>query len=311
MSRAYRVISKLHRLVTTGSTWPPSYRRYTRYLEAAATTYASALFNLTIDFELGWGRGTIATPLTLALDRAMRVRATISPLLELSAQHGIPLTFATVGHLAGQSCSIHNEPPPSDWYDLDPHTDLSTAPAFYAQDLLQQILDSPVPHEIGSHGFAHVDLQDVSDSESIVRFEFDESHRLIAEIDPKVTTFIFPNNHPARLDLLRDAGFTIFRDAHNGPIREIIPSLWSFPVGLWLSPVPLEPKDVIRLLAIAIRRSTLVNFYFHLHEFDRPATLVRFMEPIFQSVVRARDQGALVVDTVRGIISRVKEERSG
>src|SRR2546426_1072920 len=62
-----------------------------------------------------------------------------------------------------------------DWYMHDPCTNYHEDPLWYAPDLIAQILESRVPHEIGTHSFSHIDFSPACSNATLVRRELEES----------------------------------------------------------------------------------------------------------------------------------------
>src|SRR5205814_2919167 len=61
-----------------------------------------------------------------------------------------------------------------EWYACDPCSDVRTSPAWYAPDLIQQILDARVRHEIGTHSFSHINFPAQYASSDLVSRELAE-----------------------------------------------------------------------------------------------------------------------------------------
>src|SRR6266481_2883854 len=128
---------------------------------------ARAAACVSADFELSWAFRH--HPKEVARDRGQRERKNILYLLQIFERCAFPITWATVGHLFLESCArpvhglAHPEMPrPSrnalwagDWYKHDPCTNYKDDPLWYAPDLIQNILESSVHHEIGTHSFSH------------------------------------------------------------------------------------------------------------------------------------------------------------
>jgi peptidoglycan/xylan/chitin deacetylase (PgdA/CDA1 family) len=291
--------------------------QYADYLANASRPYTGALFNLTVDLELGWSRSRQAdgsTGLRESLRRSRLARGRLPDLLRLSADFNIPVTYAVVGHLAVAQCESHREPPPfspywlgEEWYALDPHSDLEKDKDFYGQDLVQQILEEPVGHEIASHSFSHVDLADDATTSEIALFEITESFRVLSGLGNKPVTFVFPENRRAFLELLKDTGFRIYRDDENTPVQKDLLGLWQFPVGFWLSPKGVSADEIIGLIALAIQGKLLVNFFCHLHEFESTPQIQKFFRPIFAYIDENQRRGRIEARTMRSIVEAINQ----
>ncbi len=233
-----KFIRRAGRLLKTGSTHVPDYQRYLSLLKAERSSFAGRTFNLTIDFELGWSRARRdggSTTRQEALQRAQRARAAFPALLEASDRYAVPITFAVVGHLAMARCE--HPPTPAfapywlgeDWFAIDPSTDGDRDPAYYAADAIEAIARGDVAHEIGSHGFSHVDLGDDATTREIATYEIVESRNALRRYDPAISSFIFPKNHLGFLDVLSDAGFTAYRSGAYLPSIEMNMACGAFP----------------------------------------------------------------------------------
>jgi len=314
--RSHHHLRRIRRLVLTGSRSTRDLGRYVDYLRASAP-YDAAYFNLTVDFELGWSiarRAERSTSLRRSLWRSRRARENFPALLEVSDEFGIPLTIACVAHLALSDCSRHNVPPrfrPSwardDWYAVDPGLDLARSRHYYGLDLVATALKSKVDHEIASHGFSHVDLGDAETTQEVARFEIDESFRILKDVQPELSTFVFPKNHSSYIDLLRGAGYAIYRGDENAPIARDGVGLWRFPLGLWFAPIAASGREYAAAVAEGVRNRQVVNFYCHLYEFASPRELARFARPVFRAVAESRDRGEITPATMRTIVNAVAD----
>lgn len=310
-------LRKAFRFLKSRSTQTRDYSKYLKFLQENQFEYKKSFFNLTIDFELGWSRarrGNGVMSKDESLERSRRARMMLPALLSLSEKYQIPITFATVGHLALDNCSGHISPPAfsprwitGDWYDLDPYSDLEKDKDYYGTDLLKRIVKSSVKHEIASHSFSHVDIADSETTREVAEFEIRESFNVLKRIDQNITTFVFPNNKVAHTRNLKEAGFSIYRNNENRKIDKDALGLYQFPLGLWLSPKAFSPKDLIKLIDVATDRKQLVNFWCHLHEFDSIKQFINFFEPIFAHLELYRKTDIIDALTMRSIIENLNE----
>lgn len=310
MSLALRRVA---RLVRHGSTASVDVVRHLDWLRSAPG-YDAAYFNLAIDFELAWSiarRGDTSTTRELELERSRLARANLPALLDLCDEHELPLTVAVVAHVALEDCD-HADPPafaPSwlgrDWYGLDPRSSLAEDADYYGADLVRELLARPAGHELASHGFAHVDLGDDETTDEVARFELEESRRILRRLDPGLRSFVFPKNHASRLELVREAGYSIYRAGRDVQIARDEHGLAPFPMGLWLSPTAQTPGDVLRVVGVAQERRQVSSWFTHLYEFDRPEALTRFLAPVFEHLRRERENGRINVMTMGGIVDAV------
>lgn len=308
---------KILRFFRSGSTESRDYLNYLEYLRQSKNQLREVgLVNLTLDLELAWSRvrrGNDCLIIGESLKRGKRAREATEAILELSDSYEIPITFAVVGHIALDNCAGHAEPPPfkpywvnRDWFAIDPHSNINLDQDYYGLDLIRRILQSKQSHEIASHGFSHIDLSDDATTPEVAEFEISESAKVLRVWDKDVSSFIFPKNRPAFLELLKSAGFKIYRNSKNQPIAKDSLGLWQFPLGLWLSPLAFEPNDIVRLIRLAFETKQVINFWNHGYEFQNRQQTKSFFKPIFQALNKCRDQG-LEVKTMRDIIKNYNE----
>jgi hypothetical protein len=81
-----------------------------------------------------------------------------------------------------------------DWYMHDPCTDYKHDPLWYAPDLIQSILESPVQHEIGTHSFSHIDFSAACSDPFLVRRELEESIATMQRFDITPRSLVYPFN---------------------------------------------------------------------------------------------------------------------
>ncbi len=309
-------LRQILRLIKTGSPHTKDYRAYHAYLKDSTSVLPKGFFNLTIDFELAWSRarrGGSVMSVKESLERSRRARMLIPVLLELSEKYSLPITFATVAHVALAECS-HRVPPKfrpfwaeEDWYDRDPRSSLAMDKDYYGADLLEKIVASKMAHEIASHSFSHIDIGDSETTREAAVFEIKESYDILKKIYPGLTTFIFPNNHPAYTDILKETGYGIYRIKRNHPISKDEQGLVQFPVGLWLSPQAFSSHDLTKFIDIGGKQRQIVHFWCHLYEFSSERGLREFFEPLFSHIEMSRKAGIIDALTIKDIVHSVQQ----
>lgn len=305
------LIKRLSRLARSGSTKSRELVKYRSFINSGEASYNKTLFNLSVDFELGWSRARRQNGLTSiqeSVNRGRKAKEAMPVILDLADQYSIPITFAVVGHLALENCREHKDPLPfkpywlkEDWFIIDPKDGSSDRNLYFAGDIIQDIVQSSIRNEIASHSFTHVNFGDDATTDEVVQYEVSESVKALKKFEPNLTTFVFPKNKPAFLEYLNDFGFKIYRSDKNARIQKDRFGLWQFPVGLWISPTAHSVKEIISLLDQAVEKKSLVNFWFHGYEFDNFKSTKSFLEPIFKAVDQRREIG-LEVKTMRDII---------
>jgi len=145
--------------------------------------------------------------------------------------------------------------------------------------LIPLILDSPVKHDIGSHGFTHKKFQDMS------RKEAEDELKMISigmnkyGIVPK--SFIFPRNSVWHLELLQKFGYECYREFGNllhdgmyiqrkGLLCDVHPSLYITQNA--------QVTFLKSLLNIAIEKRTPLHLWCHIWSFGE--TIAQIKEKI-------------------------------
>lgn len=204
---------------------PQVYRDRTRHptdgLARGAVTFS-------IDFEMAW-----AWQYAKSLDEdcvtiSLRERAQVPQMLSKFDEFDIAVTWATVGHLFLENCcrDTHSMAHPDlprpdhfesrylkftdgDWYQNDPCSDVASAPAWYAPDLIRQILAAKTKHEMACHGFSHASFAHCSPK--VAAAELDACLEAMKPFGLRPISWVFPTNEVGNLDVLVDKGFKIVR----------------------------------------------------------------------------------------------------
>ena len=189
---------------------------------------------VSLDFELFWGMLDVCT-LEEYQDNVLGGRKAIPQLLELFRKYDIHATWATVGFLFAENYqelfSFFPEHKPS--YDdkkLDAYAEFAKigeneqeAPCFYAPSLIRLVAETP-GQEIGSHTFCHYYCREKG--QTVEQFSADmQAAKAIAEKHGyNLTSVILPRNQcePEYTEVLRQCGFTAYRDEENDWIHEKI-----------------------------------------------------------------------------------------
>ncbi len=252
----------------------------------------SALFVVSIDLEMSWGAVHHGSPHDDSPYRAER--DVVALVLSAMERHGIAATWAIVGHLFLETCSpVGGVKHPdvarpdydwlgSDWYELDPGSDITIDPTWYGADLVAAIQACPVPQEIGSHAFGHLIVGDPGCSEAAFASDLAACRVAAAESDVDLRSFVFPRNSIGHLDVLEQSGFTTFRGATPPRFSELPP---------WLRRAASVVDRVRPLASTAVFPSTvggLVNVP-HTYLFDpHSATAQRYGTKAWSWLVKRR-----------------------
>ena len=139
---------------------------------APAGSAPPGTFTLSLDFELLWGTVDLFGPERFR--RACEIGACRGdrPAAGPSRHVRDPSDLVRPGTPVPRPCSRPNGIPhpevvrprhswvQGDWFQHDPCSDETRAPLFYGRTLVEKILASRVPHEIGAHSFSHVIYSD-------------------------------------------------------------------------------------------------------------------------------------------------------
>jgi peptidoglycan/xylan/chitin deacetylase (PgdA/CDA1 family) len=267
-----------------------------------------AVLIISADFELAWAfrfSKNQKDPVANAKLRAQRARKNVLKILELCEKYDVPITWATVGHLFLESCSKDNgkahenlenlnhfESPfwkfdSGDWFKDDPCSNFKKDPEWYAPDLIKNIIDSKVKHEIGSHTFSHIDCRESVCSPSVFKSELNECIKVAEPYNVKLKSFVFPGHTFGNFDLLPEYGFTSYRTNY----RNILGYPIKHPNGLWehessaefnIRPTWSTKYQIYRYKKIidrAIKNKTNCHFWFH------PSVNSQFVSDIMPSVL--------------------------
>jgi len=201
------------------------------------------------DFELAWAwrfSKFYQNSKNHAEQRAIIERRNIPIILELADTFQIPLTFATVGHLALEICEKDNEnyhpdifkiQPFNDnywrytegWFNYDTCENPETSKFYKCPDLIQLILNSKVKHEVACHTFSHINCNEKVCSHQVFESEIEKCKKIFNKLGIELTSFVFPGNVLGYIKLLKDFGFNSYRDDNNdilGYPKQVLPGFW-------------------------------------------------------------------------------------
>lgn len=268
---------------------------------------------ISADFELAWAfrfSKASSDPVTYAVEQGMRTRKNIPVILRICEEHGIPITWATVGHLFLTGCKregklAHPEIKRldefaneywsfsgKDWFADDPCTDYKRDPAWYCPDLIEDIISRQTGHEIGCHTFSHIDCRDSVCSREVFFSELQACQAAANSYGLKLRSFVHPGHQTGHLADLAELGYTSFRTDQGNLLaypRLHKPGIWEFPntAGLEKRGQWSESYQIRRYLAIidrAIRYRKLCVLWFH------PSFDERFLKTVFAAILDNLDR---------------------
>jgi len=126
----------------------------------------TAKVTISIELELGWGKHDIPSYKCFSKDRSEETKY-LDKLLQICDKNEVPITFDIVGHLFEKDCEdIEEELYPDNWWKEHDRSTDDLERLFHAPDLVQKIKDAEVDHEIATHTYSHIMMDEV-DSETI------------------------------------------------------------------------------------------------------------------------------------------------
>jgi peptidoglycan/xylan/chitin deacetylase (PgdA/CDA1 family) len=160
----------------------------------------TAALCISIDVELAWGIWDKPEADYHARCAASEL-SIVQRLVALFERHEVAATWAIVGRLL----------------ERDPEASRSTAygdAIWYAPAVIDAIRGAKVAQDIGSHSYGHVYFGETS--REALRQDLAAARRVHDAHGLPFTSFVFPRNQVAHLDLLRDAGVRVFRSVDHG-----------------------------------------------------------------------------------------------
>lgn len=191
-------------------------------------------FIVSLDFELFWGMLDCCT-LEEYQENVLGGRKAIPQLLNLFEKYGIHATWATVGFLFAenkqelQAYFPENKVRPSYGNPkLNPYgefekigNDEKDAPCFYAPSLVRQVAQT-AGQEIGSHTFSHYYCREKGQTPEQFCADMKAAKAIAQSHGYDLTSVVLPRNQcePEYTQVLRECGFTAYRDEENDWIHE-------------------------------------------------------------------------------------------
>ncbi|MFD1571292.1 polysaccharide deacetylase family protein [Halorubrum laminariae] len=183
---------------------------------------------LSVELELGWGMHDKQEYGHLSNDRSAETVA-LERLLSLADRYNIPITFDIVGHLLEDSCPGHHTGPFRDgWWTEDPGTDVESHPQFYAPDLVKEIQNREVDHEIATHTYSH-HLAEVAPDEELAE-ELSKATAIHREFGlPSPKSIVMPRHQRPNYYVIKDNNIKTIRK----PFEEYEPRFSNPVTKLW------------------------------------------------------------------------------
>lgn len=166
---------------------------------------------ISVEIELGWGFHDKADPHDVPelSEDGRAERDALAWFLRVCDEAGVLVTFNVVGHLLLDSCDGTHEGPHADgWFARDPGTNAETDPLFYAPEVVEMIRDADIDHEICTHTFSHVLLDEIADE--VINWELKRARELH---DAELVSLVPPRHRKPPYDVLREHNIEVLRRA--------------------------------------------------------------------------------------------------
>lgn len=280
-------------------------------VQKAKSTLQRGVVVFSADFEMAWAFRYSKRSASKAFEKGLEERNNVPIILGLFEKYHIPCTWATVGHLMLSKChktdgKAHADLPrpayfenrnwkfsSGDWYDHDPVSNVKSDPAWYASDLVDMIIQSPVGHEIGCHTFSHIDMTYKNCPKQLAEAEILACNKLAAEKGLKLKSMVFPGGTFGNFEVLKANGYSCYRKpmAYDVglPVKDRT-GLWAIPSSLGLDKTPYNwsAKTYINQAAVflnqAAKHRMVVHYWFH------PSMNQWYLANVFPVILRMVNQ---------------------
>jgi len=258
-------------------------------------------FIISLDTELSYGYHLYPESKMARMLRKKEHEAinSIKGLLELFEKYNIPATWAVVGRLF-----------------LD------------HPKVIENILSSPVKHEVGYHSYSHILFSDCN--REIAEIEIQKGIELAKDFGITFRSFVFPENKIGHIDILKKYNFKVYRGPNLAgknvgkilPIRAVnfaLSKIVAPPVkfmwknGIWEIPSSMMFYDpffpftlVLRAklgITKAIREKKIFHIFVHPEDLYFKPNLINQLEDVLKFVVKKRNKGKLKVITMGELAS--------
>ena len=313
--------------------------------DAAPRELDKGVFVISLDFELAWGtRGRpTASRVGPYLDGT---RNAVRRLLRLLEQYEVPATWAIVGSLLlGRPGDMERYA----WLSDIPAGDATAAPHWYAEDMIEWLLDHPVRQEIACHTLTHQFVDASVEGRETFRQELRRFRQLFDErYLEQPTSFIFPKAKMGHYDVLAEEGFRCIRGPESGWFESLPGTLLPagfrlidarlaagpkvglperMPEGIWVLPssqfyspfmsvgsrvsVKARVRKAVKGLHAAVRQKRLFHLWTHPFNLGaRTDELLGGLDQVFQEAERLREAGKIDILTMRELSERLDRGRA-
>jgi len=299
------------------------------------------ILNITIDLELLWGLLDCKprTKETLIL----RGRESIPNLLNLFQRYQIPATWAVVGALLQSKNGNYDAFVLRGLHRSD-CSFLRNKNLWYAEDLIERILEDKVGHEIGSHSFSHLPFGSPDLSVEVAKKDFEIFRSICKQkLGFNPVSFVYPRHSVGFRELLPLFGFKIYRGSTLEPFirypaflrKSLRFGIRAFGIASPVS-IPVKEKDgLVHLPASlhfalregimgklitsymlakrakegvmrAVREGGVFSIYFHDHNIGlNPTAFLSAIKEVLDLSSQLREEGKLRIMTMKDIANLI------
>lgn len=174
----------------------------------------AGVFTISLDTELAWGSFD-KDGIDRYGDAYRQTPAVVDRLCALFDIYEVPATWAFVAHLF-TDCEGHSgegsgsgDRARADWLASAPCSTGADRSLWYAPSLLEAVRDCEMPQDVGLHGYSHLVFGE--HSRKAAETELREALAAAREVGLDPSSFVYPRNEIAYVDLLADFDIDVFR----------------------------------------------------------------------------------------------------
>lgn len=179
--------------------------------------------------------------------------------------------------------------------------------------IIDFLRDSSVKHDIGAHGYYHVEFPSLSNNEA--ENELKRINEEMKKFGVTPRSFVFPRNLVAHLDLLMKYGYKCYRGAggflkdrmyieRRGPLFNICPSMYVCQ--------GLNSHLIRRSLDLAVIRRLPFHVWFHIWNFgqeykDIKKSIDKILVPLLDYAKKKKEIGMLTFETMLSAANKAEK----
>lgn len=179
--------------------------------------------------------------------------------------------------------------------------------------IIDLLLDSPVSHDIGAHGYYHRSFTEISQNEA--ERELREIHTRMGRHGVFPKSFVFPRNRVAHLDLLKRYGYKCYRGS-GGFLKDNMniekrKALYNICPSMYIS-LGLNPFLLRRMVDLSIIKKSPLHFWLHLWNFGQDKEHIernacKILVPMLKYAKKKEKNGMLTLETMCSAAKKAEE----